>query len=239
MVTIYKMDCLANGKSYIGITSNFEKRIAKHWNAAKNGVRSILCNTIRKYGKENFIAVKIDCVETWDEACERERQHIRFFETKEPHGMNMTDGGDGANGLIRSKEARYKVSGEKSNFAKIAEFNVIDIRRQYKDGISPKELAEKYGIGQSQISRIITGKVWTHVQKGMLSSSEIKEIKSESCKNIYAGEKNGFAKLMKEDVISIRKQYEDGVSPKQLAGEYKIAQGTISRIVRRKRWQHI
>lgn len=54
------------------------------------------------------------------------------------------------------------------------------------------------------------------------------------------GERNGRAKLTKEQVLSIRKEYAEGnTSYSKLAVKYNVNQTLIERIVNKKLWKHI
>ena len=54
--------------------------------------------------------------------------------------------------------------GEAMPWAKITEDGVREIRRMYADGMLQREIAEKFGLGQVQISRIVHRSRWAHVQ---------------------------------------------------------------------------
>lgn len=55
-----------------------------------------------------------------------------------------------------------------------------------------------------------------------------------------SGEDNASSKLTENDVISIRYQYASGViTYKDLGVEFKVSQGTIGEIVRRRTWKHV
>ena len=51
-----------------------------------------------------------------------------------------------------------------------------------------------------------------------------------------AGEGNGMAKLTREDVVSIRHRYSEGVRIVDLAGQFHVSAPAISAIVNRKSW---
>lgn len=46
---------------------------------------------------------------------------------------------------------------------KLKEEQVIEMRELYKQGVSQKELQEKYGLSQSQVSGILTYRFWRHI----------------------------------------------------------------------------
>lgn len=250
MFTVYKMECLSNGKSYIGITGDLFHRLAQHWCEAKRGNKeTILYRSIRKYGKENFIISEIDKTENWNEACEKEQHYIKEFNTKSPNGMNITDGGEGNLGLEVSKETRQKQSeahlglniGEKSTSAKLTDSNVIDIRKQYKEGgITYRQLAQKYNVDYTNIACIISGKTWTYLDEDILSPSEIAERASISRKAAMAGEKHHQAKLSEQDIVIIRRRYKNEIiSASQLAKEYYVTKENINNIISGRSWSHI
>lgn len=62
-----------------------------------------------------------------------------------------------------------------------------------------------------------------------------KKIHGTSC----VGEKNGRAKLKKEDVLKIRLLFKKGKTQSMIARQFKIKQTTVSEICLRKRWKHI
>jgi len=55
------------------------------------------------------------------------------------------------------------VRGSKNNKAKITEADAAEIRRLRAEGVSRPEVSRRFGIHASQISRICSGKAWSHV----------------------------------------------------------------------------
>ena len=53
--------------------------------------------------------------------------------------------------------------GEKNGRAKLTEKEVIEIRKNYKNGIKPRYLSKKYNIGVGSIFKIVSRKQWTHI----------------------------------------------------------------------------
>ena len=81
---------------------------AHEFRCIKTDSNTKFCNSIRKYGIENF---KIELIEECyvDNIYEREKYYIDIFETYEK-GLNSTLGGEGCLGYIHSPEIRVKIS---------------------------------------------------------------------------------------------------------------------------------
>lgn len=96
-ISIYQIVNKINGKSYIGITSN---SLEARWNDHIKGYfKSIIHLALKKYGENNFTFILLNEVETWVEACDKEKIYIKNFNTKVPDGYNLTNGGDGVLGF--------------------------------------------------------------------------------------------------------------------------------------------
>jgi hypothetical protein len=58
------------------------------------------------------------------------------------------------------------IEGEKHGQAKLTEQLVRQIRSEYANGgVYQYELAEKYGVRQAHVARIVTGKSWSHIKE--------------------------------------------------------------------------
>lgn len=55
--------------------------------------------------------------------------------------------------------------GEQSHLAKLTDENVRDILASYSRGERQQHIADRYHIGQANVSRIITGVMWKHVPR--------------------------------------------------------------------------
>lgn len=93
---IYKIECLINGRVYIGQTKNKTKRLQEHKRTLeKNEHHSIsLQRAWNKYGKKNF---SFEIIEECDSSNvdERERYWIKFYNSNNPnYGFNMESGGN-------------------------------------------------------------------------------------------------------------------------------------------------
>lgn len=122
MAILYKLT-FNSGKSYIGITNKtLKQRVWRHINHTINGRNSAIAAAIRKYGvdfKREILIIGdfeyIKCMEI---------EAISAFGTKAPGGYNLTDGGEGALGHVKSDETRAKLvkanRGRKHSVATIA-----------------------------------------------------------------------------------------------------------------------
>ena len=95
-----------NGKQYIGIAKNFDKRWAVHKHKALTNKGWLVHSAMRKYGLETVVK-KILLIGTLDFAREMERRLIAGWNTISPHGYNLTEGGELAPSLM--PEVREKI----------------------------------------------------------------------------------------------------------------------------------
>ena len=114
---IYKIQNKINGKIYIGQTKkNLNERICEHLHN-----KSYIGNALKKYGLECFDISVIDTADTKEWLNDKEIEYIALYNCKHPNGYNLTDGGEGINGLAeesiqklknweRTKEYRKKLS---------------------------------------------------------------------------------------------------------------------------------
>lgn len=109
MFYVYKYTSPSN-KQYIGITSNIKQRQKQHKSAATKGCNYHFARAIRKYGYENFNFEVLDEADVFELAVNLEKYYIRTLKTKSPNGYNITDGGEGTQGVIRSEHQRQEHS---------------------------------------------------------------------------------------------------------------------------------
>lgn len=105
--TIYKHQNLINHKVYIGVT---KQKPESRW---QNGKGYLTCshfyNAIQKYGWDNFSHSIIETVTNKDEAGEREKYWISYYNSTDPnYGYNLENGG--YKGQSFSPETRQKMS---------------------------------------------------------------------------------------------------------------------------------
>ena len=105
---IYIITNIINAKQYIGITNNLKNRWKQH--SSMNGSSPYLHAAINKHGINSFIFTHI--ATAYDLECAQiiEKMLIKEHNTKSPNGYNLTEGGEGVNGLIFSSETKAKIS---------------------------------------------------------------------------------------------------------------------------------
>lgn len=141
-----------NGKEYVGITSSsIGCRWSQHLSETKRNnldSRSYLHKAINKYG-ENFFSIEEKIRKgTWEEVCSWEKETIKERNSKAPNGYNLTDGGEGALGAIRTSEFKKKLSKAKKDF-------YSDPKKREEQSIREKELRKdpKFRKEQSERSK--------------------------------------------------------------------------------------
>ena len=107
---IYKITNKKNDLIYIGCTIySLKKRFNEHlYRCFKTDYKSKLYNSMRKYGRENFI---IELIEECDLNIiyATEKKYIEQYDSFN-NGLNSTFGGEGCLGYTHSSEIRVKIS---------------------------------------------------------------------------------------------------------------------------------
>jgi len=94
---IYCITNIINGKRYIGQTiQNIKRRWKEHLLNVKRNRETYLYNSIKKYGKENFVIEHICDCSNIEELNASEEYYILVYDTIADNGKgyNLTYGGD-------------------------------------------------------------------------------------------------------------------------------------------------
>lgn len=103
---LYQIINLVNGKKYIGLTNDPDHR----WSCHRTGSGSrLVAAAIRKYGLDQFEFELISCGSDWY-IIQAEILLIRAYNTRPPHGYNLSEGGSGNQGMKYSMETKKKMS---------------------------------------------------------------------------------------------------------------------------------
>lgn len=112
MSCIYCLE-FPNGKRYIGKHQNDDPdfRIRGHFYVARSGGGSAVHAAIRKYGQENIsVHVLANNIEDEELAFLVEREAIDYFKSFGALGYNLTEGGEGVSGVVRSEKWKNEQS---------------------------------------------------------------------------------------------------------------------------------
>jgi hypothetical protein len=79
--------------------------------------------------------------------------------------VRRRDAGPSPAAAARPGGGRARV-GSASHFARLDESAVAELRRLHAEGATWRELAERFGVGELTVWRILTGRTWKHVAPG-------------------------------------------------------------------------
>lgn len=214
---IYKIINQINKKEYVGCTiTTLKKRFEEHvWRCVKTDSNTKFCNSIRKYGVENFGIELIEECDV-DVIYDRERYYINLFETYDT-GLNSTVGGEGCLGYKHSKEIKEKIS------------QILKDGRSHKG----KTYEEIYGDRinhEKEIRRISVKKSWDN-----LSEDEKKERTKKLQETTQRKSKYGI-----ELVSEIKNKIKEGLTYKQFKELYpEVRQNFYYELKSGRRWANI
>jgi group I intron endonuclease len=210
---IYKTTNLINGKIYVG-------KDVKN-NSSYLGSGKILLHAIKKYGKINFKKEIIDTAETLAELSKKEIFWIDFYcSTSKKIGYNICKGGEGGDTITNNPF--YK----KKKFSK-----------KHKENIS-KNHADVSGKNNPMFGKTHTQEVREILRIKNLNKKLSKSAKDKMSKK-RKGELNTNSKLIKKQIISIRKEYSKGKTQSQLAKKYKVNKPCIWKILKKRTWKDL
>lgn len=127
------MHVFPNGKRYVGITKHKDPQ--KRWLNGKgytSNHQPLIARAIEKYGWDNIEHYILDSGLSEIRAKELEKYYItqKYKSNNKKYGYNITDGGDGVNGLSHSEETKKKIS--------------LKSKLMWNDESFKKDMAEKH-----------------------------------------------------------------------------------------------
>lgn len=212
---IYKIT-FPNQKSYIGLSSNIQKRMITH-NKTHDDLP--VHKAIEQYGlKEEYIEI----LEQFDKEDrellqEREKYWINKFSTYH-NGYNLTEGGDGAS------------SGVLNSSAKLTQESLEKLVKELIDNkIYIKDLSKKYCISARAISDINQGKSYFNKNLSYPLRPDTK-FTSEEMKKINGVEKSS-SMFNQEQLNQIIEDLKDNkLSLKEISIKFNCCENTITKI---------
>lgn len=223
MYSVYKITNKVNNKKYIGITSKtISERFRQHYNDAINSKDNYPFHcAIRKYGIDMFYVELLETNLTEDQAKERERYYIKYYNTfiKNNYGYNATYGGD-------LNDCRF---GEDNPVSKLTQADIDKIYDMLLNSMVPMSRIPELlnlPICGGYIDDINKGLCWNNANLSYPLRKDAKTISK-------IGDNNPSAKLSEEDVLSIIDDLLNTKIPQtQLAKKYGVSYNTINGINR-------
>jgi group I intron endonuclease len=212
---IYVIKNLVNNKEYVGCTIHpIKKRFEEHiWRCINTDSNTKFCNSIRKYGVENFI---IEMIEECDVKIIYQREKFNINERKTfEKGLNTTIGGEGCLGYKHSKQIREKIS------------SIIKDGRSHRG----KTYEQIYGdrANEEKLKRKKSN-VWNNI------SEEDKKIRVDNLKSAVRKKSKYGVELVKE----IKQKIKEGVKIKELKKMYpQVYDNFFYDIKNGRRWSDI
>lgn len=164
---IYKIECLANGKVYIGSSIDFSNRWKchrYHLNAGSHHSRP-LQNAWNKYGESAFAHSIIEkCLEIDRDS--REKHWIDALQaTSSKYGYNVCPNPSTREGLPHTEETKLKMSLAQKGKPKSPE-HIQKIINNNKGKVTSEETKKK-------LSQVLTGRRWTDEQKQRVRGTRV------------------------------------------------------------------
>lgn len=119
---------------------------------------------------------------------------------------------------------RIQPRGSQLKSSKLDENQVKDLKLDYMNGMSRKDLQNKYEISKSLVQQIVTENIWTHVKVEGFKTKKVR---------------NGNAKLDVDTVRKMWKDRKDGMTQKQIWEKYEVSRSTVQNIFSGKIWKDV
>lgn len=227
MIGIYKITNKVNGNSYIGLSTDIERRWKDHKNEYnwKREFNKTLYQAFQKYGLENFtFEVLEECSPI--ELSEKEKYYINLYDTYK-NGYNNTTGGENNKGEGHPKH-------------KLDKEDIIDIRTRYNNLEKKQEVYQLYKnrIGESGFHKIWNYETW----KGIMEEVYTPENKLFHAHNTAnKGSKNGRSKLNEDEVRQIRLRRKNGDKLLDVYQDYsnKLTYKSFTNVWTYQNWKNI
>ena len=222
------------GSIYIGQSKNIIERISRYKKLQCCKYQLLLYRSFLKYGIENHT---FEILEQGDFSKEElnklESNYILQFNSFRKNnflGMNLTSGGDSIefDDSIKEKMSKKRIelfqAGQRNS--KLTVENVIEIKKLIAYNKPLKEIANKFGVKNTTISEIKSGRTWTDIPNCIVPEEE----------NYLINRTNQFSRLQKlseEQRLEVINKYNNGDRTYQsLATEYSLTKSGIQGILR-------
>jgi hypothetical protein len=221
---------------YVGIGTPSRPYEDKHRNNYWN-------NIVEKVGYEVILVEKNL---SWDEACEWEKMKIKEIGRRDlglGPLVNMTDGGEGTQGVLITEERRVNIS-----LATKEAMSNPEVQKRLSEshlGIKPWNTGKSVFVGEENPN---FGNKWSDEQKNQMSE-KLKETYKDGfseehivkLKEKRKGRKPS-AKVTKENVLWMRENYnpkKEGFTLKSFANKFNVTTDCVRNIINKKSWKEV
>ena len=228
MMVIYKIN-YPNGKIYIGLTTDLKRRMYEHNNSSLNKKRQICDLAILKYGKITEVEI-LEFITDISLLKEREKYWIKKYNSNDKKiGYNLTEGGDASD-----------LFGENNGKAIFTNEQVLDIRKRRFYGERKKDVYLDYtDFNFSSFENIWLGRGYSNIGTEFIIEKNSKT-RQEYSSEANRGLKNGRAKASKEDILLIRKRYDEGENISSISKDFShISKSSVRRIALRESFKDV
>lgn len=227
MACIYKIN-YPNNKIYIGCTIDLKRRMKEHNHNSHQKLYP--CDlAIKKYGKITEVEV-LEFINNLSIMEEREKYWISFYNSNNKQiGYNLTKGGDACN-----------QNGENNSRAVFTNKEVLDIRKRRFLKERKKDVYQDYKNHPfGSFEKVWLGHGYPNIGAEYLIPTNSKT-RAEYSSEANQGVKNGRAKCSREQVLDIRKRYNDGESFVDIQKIYNfLSKSTVRRIALKESYSSI
>ena len=138
-----------------------------------------MARAIRKYGEDRMDIRVLVIADDWRYLCNLERSAIEAFKTMTPFGYNLTSGGEGAPGTIRTPEFRRRMSEARKgqglgNKRALGYRHTAEAKAKISAALAKRRLSSesKAKIGRSKIgNKYAVGRIYTQEQRDKIAES--------------------------------------------------------------------
>lgn len=128
----------------------------------------------------------------------------------------------GTEGWQRQQKRIVDLNGENHPCTKLTAEIVREIKKRSAEGADNRTLAKLFGVTHSNVSAIVLGKSWAHIE------GPVRE------------QDNKFApKVTADDVREIRRLHKAGETNAELGRQFKVGANAIFKIVNNLSWKHV
>lgn len=248
MKCIYAIKNKINHKMYVGMTNNYKKRVEHHLYELKHNKHHSqkLQRAFNKYGENNFefyVLLEVDKMEGLEL---KEKEFIKKYDTYK-NGYNCSEGGEKLPNYKQPETTRQALlKRNKGNKYGLG----MKMPQSAKDKISKKNSGKGNGMygkkhTEEELQKMSTkikkdwkndyNKRYTKIVNANKSEKRRKEVSEQ-----MSGENNFKSKLKEQDVIKIRKRYDNGEKPRFILKDYpQLTKSGLMKVCLRITWKNI